>query len=120
MDAITLPYVISVLATVLVGRLISFTMKKHFRDKDTEFMNFEILTRIPLFLLYFVSAAFALHTPAIHLGALNIESFAPAALLTYPVALFLGMANARYGVLKPIDPKDINADTAIGLSLIHI
>lgn len=119
MDAITLPYVLSVLATVLVGRLISHIMTTKFRQKDTEFMNFEMLTRIPLFLLFFVSAAFALQTPALHLGALNIESFSPAVLLTYPVALFLGMANARYGVLKPFDPSKIDPEGAIGLALLY-
>ncbi|MBX9693465.1 MAG: hypothetical protein K2Z81_13840, partial [Cyanobacteria bacterium] len=70
----TLPYVISVVAAVLIGRLISTIVTKNFKNKETEFMNFEIFTRIPLFLLFFASAAFAIQVPAVALGALHIES----------------------------------------------
>lgn len=119
MNAITLPYVLSVIGTVLVGRLISIIAAKYFRDKDTEFMNFEMLTRIPLFLFFFVSAAFAIQTPTIALGALHIESFSIATMLTYPTAIFLGLANQRYGVLKPFDPKDLDGEAKIGLGLLY-
>lgn len=119
MNAITLTYVLSVIAAVLVGRLISFIQQKYFRDKETQFMDFEILTRIPLFLLFFVSAAFGIMTPAISLGAVQIASFSPAVLLTYPVAIFLGLANQRYGVLKPFDPKKLDREGALGLVLLY-
>ncbi len=119
MNAITLPYVLSILAAVLIGRWISITVSKKFRDKDTQFMNFELLTRIPLFSLFFVSAAFALQTPAITLGSLTIASFSPAVLLTYPTAIFLGLANQRYGVLKPFNPKELDPQGAVGLALLY-
>ena len=119
MNAITIPYVLSILATVFVGRLISIIIAKKFKNIDTQFMNFEILTRIPLFLIFFVSTALALQTPAITIGALSIASFAPGALLAYPVALFLGMANNRYGVLKPFNPKDLDAEGAVGVALLY-
>jgi hypothetical protein len=119
MNAITLPYVLSVIAAVLVGRLISLFVTKNFRDKDSEFMNFEILTRVPLFALFFISTAFALQTPTINLGALHIESFSIATFLTYPTAFFLGLANRRYGVLKPFDPKELDGEAKIGLALLY-
>lgn len=116
----TLPYVISVVAVVLIGRLISTIVTKNFKNKETEFMNFEIFTRIPLFLLFFASAAFAIQVPAVALGALHIESFSLAAFLTYPTALMLGLANQRYGVLKPFDPKNMDGEAKIGLALLYI
>ena len=121
MNAISLMHIITVIALVGLGRLISFlaTRRNQQRGNSDAYMSAEILTRIPLFFVFFISAAFAIQIPAINLGAIHIDAFAPATALANLVAVYLGFFNQRYGVLNPFKFKDLDPQSRIGVVLLY-